>query len=146
MPLYDVNQKLIASRLDCVPELAEALTTVSSAWTGTLIQGLAQERALHLAAEIVTDVGHTLIDGFIMRDASSYEDIVDIIAEEGVITARVADIVRRVVLLRKSLVQDYDQWTRSELHPLTLVLPQLLLDFSAQVQAYLHKELDNEVK
>jgi uncharacterized protein YutE (UPF0331/DUF86 family) len=144
MPLYDVNRELISSRLACVPEITEALSALAAAWAGELLQGLAQERALHLAAEIVTDVGHTLIDGFIMRDASSYEDIIDIIAEEGVITAPVAAILRRVVLLRKSLVQEYDQWPRKELHPMSGELPSLLLDFSAQVQAYLHKELDDE--
>lgn len=143
MPLYDVNQDSIGSRLKCVPDLATALTTVGDSWTSTLIQGLAQERALHLAAEVATDVGHTLIDGFIMRDASSYEDIIDIIAEEGVITEQVAVVIRKVVLLRKSLVQEYDSWPRHELHPLTLELPKHLLEFSKQVQDYLIKELDN---
>lgn len=143
MAIYDVNRDSIGSRLQCVPDLAEALISIAASWEGTLIQGLAQERALHLAAEIATDVGHTLIDGFIMRDASSYEDIVDIIAEEGVITEQVAVIVRQVVLLRKSLVQEYDSWPRRELHPLSSKLPKVLLEFSSQVQIYLHKELDN---
>lgn len=142
MSVYDVNRTSIGSRLDCVPDIAEALVSVAESWTGTLVQGLAQERALHLAAEIATDVGHTLIDGFIMRDASSYEDIIDIIAEEGVISEQVAAILRRVVLLRKSLVQEYDSWPRRELHAMTEELPKHLLAFAEQVHAYLHKELD----
>jgi uncharacterized protein YutE (UPF0331/DUF86 family) len=143
MCIYDVNVESIRSRLDGLPDLAEALSGVADSWTGTLIQGLAQERALHLAAEIATDVGHTLIDGFIMRDASSYEDIIEIIAEEGVITGQVAAPLRSLVLLRKSLVQDYDRWPRRELHPLTIELPKLLIAFSEQVNTYLRKELDN---
>ncbi|MCD9023188.1 DUF86 domain-containing protein [Cohnella silvisoli] len=139
--MYDVNVESIRTRLACLPEIAQALSASTVAWTGNLIEGLAQERALHLAAEIATDVGHTLIDGFIMRDASSYEDIIDIIAEEGVITDQVAAPLRRLVLLRKTLVQDYDRWPRRELHPLTAELPRVLLGFSDQVEAYLRKEL-----
>lgn len=139
--MYDVNTVSIRSRLACLPEIAQAFSTSTVSWKGSLIEGLAQERALHLSAEIVTDVGHTLIDGFIMRDASSYEDIIDIITEEGVITETVATTLRQVVLLRKWLVQDYDSWPRNELHPLAAELPRVLLGFFDQVEAYLRKEL-----
>ncbi len=140
--MYDVNRESIRVRLACLPEIAQALSAATVSWTGNIIEGLAQERALHLAAEIVTDVGHSLIDGFIMRDASSYEDIIDIIALEGVITDQVAAPLRRVVLLRKALVQDYESWPRRELHPLAAELPRVLMSFSDQVEAYLRKELD----
>ncbi|TFE31553.1 DUF86 domain-containing protein [Cohnella luojiensis] len=139
--MYDVNVKMIRARLACLPELSQALSASTVSWKGGLIEGLAQERALHLAAEIATDVGHALIDGFIMRDASSYEDIIDIIAGEGVITDQVAVPLRRLVLLRKTLVQEYDQWPRAELHPLTADLPRVLMGFSDQVEEYLRKEL-----
>ncbi|RKP55087.1 DUF86 domain-containing protein [Cohnella endophytica] len=139
--MYDVNVGSIRSRLACLPEIAQALSSTTVSWQGGLIEGLAQERALHLSAEIVTDVGHSLIDGFIMRDASSYEDIIDIIAGEGVISEQVAEPLRRIVLLRKKLVQEYEQWPRAELHPLTAELPRVLMGFSDQVEAYLRKEL-----
>lgn len=139
--MYDVNVEGIRARLACLPELSQALSASTVSWQGGLIEGLAQERALHLAAEIATDVGHALIDGFIMRDASSYEDIIEIIAGEGVITDQVAAPLRRLVLLRKTLVQEYDQWPRAELHPLTAELPRVLMGFSDQVEEYLRKEL-----
>ncbi len=139
--MYDVNVPYIRSRLACLPELAQALSAATVSWTGGLTEGLAQERALHLAAEIATDVGHALIDGFIMRDASSYEDIIDIISEEGVVSKQVAEPLRDLVLLRKTLVQEYDRWPRKELHPLTLELPRVLMGFSDQVEVYLKKEL-----
>ncbi|MFB9278171.1 DUF86 domain-containing protein [Cohnella cellulosilytica] len=139
--MYDVNVTYIRRRLACLPELAQALSAATVSWTGGLTEGLAQERALHLAAEIATDVGHALIDGFIMRDASSYEDIIDIIAEEGVISQESAEPLRSLVLLRKTLVQEYDRWPRHELHPLTPALPRVLMGFSDQVEAYLEKEL-----
>jgi uncharacterized protein YutE (UPF0331/DUF86 family) len=139
--MYNVNVDSIRARLACLPEIAQALSALTVSWKGDLIAGLAQERALHLAAEIATDVGHTLIDGFIMRDASSYEDIIDIIAEEGVVTEQLAAPLRILVLLRKALVQDYERWPRREVHPLTSELPRVLMGFSDQVEAYLRKEL-----
>lgn len=139
--MYYVNRENIAARLACIPDIAEALAMAARSWSGTLFEGLAQERALHLAVEIVTDVGSDLIDGFIMRDASSYEDIVDIIAMEGVIAEEVAAPLRKLVHLRKALVQEYDRWPRNELHELTPVLPGLLSQFGQQVEAYLSKEL-----
>lgn len=139
--MYYVNRESIAERLACIPDIARALEEAAAHWTASLTQGLAQERALHLAVEITTDVGSALIDGFVMRDASSYEDIIDIIAGEDVISPVVADPLRRLVLLRKPLVQDYARWPRRELHPLTGELPQLLRRFSAEVTAYLDREL-----
>lgn len=140
--MYYVNRDNIRSRLDCIPEVAEALSGAAASWQGTLMQGLAQERALHLAIEIVTDVGNALIDGFIMRDPSSYEDIIEIIATESVITHEVAEPLRRLVALRKNLVQEYHNWPRSEFHPLSGEMPSVLQAFTSQVQAYLHQELD----
>ncbi len=139
--MYYVNRTSIDDRLACVPDIAQALSELAAEWRGTLLQGLAQERALHLSVEIVTDVGSSLIDGFLMRDASSYEDIIDIIAGEGVLPADVAAPLRRLVMLRKPLVQDYAEWARSELHGLTSELPDLLRRFSEHVRAYLRDEL-----
>ncbi|MBB6673859.1 DUF86 domain-containing protein [Cohnella nanjingensis] len=140
--MYYVNREGIERRLRCIPDIAEAAGAVSGEWTGSLLEGLAQERCLHLALEIVTDVGSFLIDGFMMRDASSYEDIVEVIAGEGVVPADRAETLRRLVALRKPLVQDYDNWPRREPHRLTAELPDLLLAFEADVNAFLKRELD----
>lgn len=139
--MYYVDQERIDKQLGCIPDIAEALQGIAGNWQGTLTQGLVQERALHLAIEVVTDVGSLLIDGFLMRDASSYEDIVDIIAGESVMPADVADPLRRLVQLRKQLVQDYADWPRTQLHALTPQLPELLFRFSACVRQYLRSEL-----
>lgn len=141
--MYYVNREAIESRLACIPEIAGALADAAADWKGTVVQGLAQERALHLAVEIATDVGSSLIDGFVMRDASSYEDIIDIIAGEGVVGKEVAEPLRQLVSLRKPLVQEYDRWPRGELHPFTPRLPELLVTFSKEVREYLNRELGN---
>lgn len=139
--MYNVNEALIQERLSCLPDLTEALSEAARDWQGTVAQGLVQERALHLAAEIVTDIGNALIDGFIMRDPSSYEDIVDIMEMEKVLDPHVAAPLRELVLLRKALVQDYALWPRGELHRLTPEAPRLLGEFARQIADYLEKEL-----
>ncbi|SFJ11711.1 Uncharacterized conserved protein YutE, UPF0331/DUF86 family [Paenibacillus sp. UNC496MF] len=139
--MYYVNREQIAVRLAALPDVGEALRALRSEWNGGLIQGLAQERALYLAIEIVTDVGSYLIDGFIMRDASSYEDIVTVIAGEGVfpetLTARLLELVQ----LRRPLAQDYFDWKRAELHSFAAELPDTLAAFKQAVEAYLLREL-----
>ncbi|WP_270170054.1 DUF86 domain-containing protein [Paenibacillus sp. SYP-B4298] len=139
--MYYVNSEQIKQRLDVIPDLVEALQTLEQQWQGTLLQGLAQERALHLAIETVTDVGSCLIDGFIMRDASSYEDIIDIIGGEGVFPGELHSLLLELVKLRKPLVQDYYVWERAALHPLTTKLPACLTGFARAVSEYLEREL-----
>lgn len=69
----------------------------------------AGERALHVALESVTDTGNLIIDALIMRDPSSYEDIIQVLAEEDVFPKEFADTFLEVVRYRKTLVHDYVQ-------------------------------------
>ncbi|AWB44121.1 DUF86 domain-containing protein [Paenibacillus sp. CAA11] len=137
--MYYVNQEQIERRLNVLPMIAEALQRTEGGQVDSL-ERFARERALHLALEVVTDVGSYLIDGFIMRDASSYEDIVEIIHGERVIDEELFTVLIQLVRLRKPLVQDYyeehdiyAQWMRQ--------LPSSLADFAAQVREYLRQEL-----
>ncbi|RFU70105.1 DUF86 domain-containing protein [Peribacillus saganii] len=68
---------------------------------------LSLERIVQTSIEAVLDVGNAMIDGFIMRDPGSYEDIIDILLDEKVITEEVEQQLKRVLPLRKALVQDY---------------------------------------
>ncbi|WP_054955479.1 DUF86 domain-containing protein [Paenibacillus dakarensis] len=139
--MYYVNQEQIERRLSAIPEITEGLRKTAESWDGELVSGLVQERALHLAIEVVTDVGSYLIDGFIMRDASSYEDILDIIHEEKVMPSEVHSVLKELVRLRKPLVQDYYDWPRHVLHPLSSVVPDTLEQFAVNVRDYLKQEL-----
>ncbi|MEF2965581.1 HepT-like ribonuclease domain-containing protein [Paenibacillus sp. M1] len=138
--MYYVNREQIERRLNILPELTQVLQAAVSAEEPSLVERFAEERALHLAIEIVTDVGSYLIDGFIMRDASSYEDIVDIILDEKVIEADLHAVLRTLVGLRKPLVQEYFDWDRSGEHEMAKSLPQALERFARGVRAYLDKE------
>ncbi|NIK77266.1 uncharacterized protein YutE (UPF0331/DUF86 family) [Paenibacillus castaneae] len=139
--MYYVNREQIAVRLETLPEIAAVLDTLAANWQGSMLEGLAQERALHLSIETVTDVGSYLIDGFILRDASSYEDIIEITAEADAFPADMLGTLTELVKLRKPLVQDYYAWPRSELHPLTRTLSVLLPAFKQEVENYLDREL-----
>ncbi|AOZ93946.1 DUF86 domain-containing protein [Paenibacillus crassostreae] len=139
--MYYVNREQIDRRLQAIPEIVEVLQIVVDKWDKGLSLSFAQERALHLAIETVTDVGSFLIDGFIMRDASSYEDILEITHKENVFNNTIYNCLIELVKLRRPLVQDYYEWDRSSLHPLTKVLPTILNDFVTSVKDYLDREL-----
>lgn len=139
--MYYVNQEQISVRLAVIPALTNTMNELQQKWTGTAVEQMAQERALHIAIEIVTDVGSYLIDGFLMRDASSYEDIIEITAGEGVYPDGMKDVLLELVRLRRPLVQEYYEWQSGDLHPLIVQLPLLLTQFQAAVEQYITKEL-----
>ncbi|MFK4997329.1 DUF86 domain-containing protein [Bacillus sp. N9] len=57
--------------------------------------------------EAILDTGNAMIDGFIMRDPGSYEDIVHILLDEKVITDQLSVALKELILYRKMLVQQY---------------------------------------
>lgn len=141
--MYYVNFERIAARRafisTLIPMLQELLNhNERQSWSGTL--ALAQERALHLAIEVVTDIGSDLIDGYMMRDAGSYEDIIEILADEQVLDRNLASRLAELVRLRKSLLQEYMDLERERLHALIPDLPADLRLFSEQVDAFLQAQ------
>ncbi|MCM3783153.1 DUF86 domain-containing protein [Neobacillus mesonae] len=139
--MYFVNTDQIELRLSAIPEITAGLREAVNHWDGGRVLGFVQERSLHLAIEIVTDVGSYLIDGFILRDASSYEDIIEIVHEAGAFDEESYNVFMELVPLRKPLVQDYYAWDRTSLHPITSQLPDVLDRFADQVRLYLEHEL-----
>lgn len=125
--------------------MADASKQLEQQWgqgTNDLVWQLAQERVLHLAIETVTDVGSLLIDAFILRDASSYEDIVEIVHGEGAYSETLTETLLQLVKLRKPLVQDFVAWNRQDLHPLVPKLPAAFEEFAASVSAFIKSELE----
>lgn len=140
--MYYVNIEQVEERLHFIPELIQAVEQIMAKWDGSLSNSFAQERALHIAIEIITDVGSLLIDGFLMRDASSYEDIVEIIAQEQAISSELYDSLLQLVALRRALVQEYVAWERGSIHPQLASLPEWLSDFAQSVRKFVAKELE----
>lgn len=139
--MYYVNREQIDQRLQVIPVLIRVLGKASEGHAADPeVSRFAAERALHLAVEVVTDVGSCLIDGFIMRDASSYEDIVEIIHDERVIDDELHAVLLRLVRLRKPLVQDYFG-AQIDLQAAFRDLPAALTRFAERVELFIEHEL-----
>lgn len=141
--MYYVNTERINRCLEFIPQLSAVCHQVLTRWDAEQSElfSYAQERALHMAIETVTDVGHMLIDGFLMRDASSYEDIIEILHGEDVFSANLATHLSELVKLRKGLVQEFIGLERKAVHPFIEQLPAWLGEFAEAVTTYLQKEL-----
>ena len=111
----------------------------------TSIEKAALERILHMIIESFLDVGNSMIDGFIMRDPGSYDDIIDIMEDEKVITEEMSTSIKRIIGFRKNLQQDYTTVPHGELETtFHLELPSLK-SFSSHIRQYLIKELEEVV-
>ncbi len=134
------NRERVGRYLDFIPYLIEALESVRQRGDAAdPIHRLAQERILQLAIEAATDVGNLMIDGFVMRDASSYEDIIVILHDEQVIGDSLFSILLPLVELRKPLMQNYIDFDRTRMHSLVPELAGALAEFAASVRRYLEE-------
>ena len=94
-----------------------------------------------MTIEGILDVGNSMIDGFIMRDPGSYEDIIDILEDEKVITTEMSKGLKEIISLRKNLIQDY---TKADHETLLAVMKNelpVVQHFTASVREYIEKEL-----
>lgn len=141
--MYYVNREQIDRRLAYLLRIAAALRAIgaSASWRDSEVERLALERAVHVAAEAVTDVGSYMIDGFVMRDAGSYEDIIDILHGEKAIADELQPALAALVKWRKPLVQLYDQIDPVELAAPLAELPDALERFAHGISAYIEREL-----
>ncbi len=107
----------------------------------TVREQLALERMATVIIESIIDVGNAMIDGFIMRDPGSYEDIIDILEDETVVSPEHAEQLKRVVFLRKQLVQQFIDVDHQSVYDVLQSSQQALLQFPKDVRRYLEEEL-----
>lgn len=136
--MYFVDRKKIEEILQYMNELLEEVIN-NNFQTGIEKMGL--ERITHVLIESALDVGNMMIDGFIMRDPGSYEDIIDILIDEKVIPERQEEIYKQFIGLRKSLVTDYMMIDHKQLEIELKEYAPTLKEFSNYIQAYLKNEL-----
>ena len=99
--MYFVDRKKIEQMLVC---LERATNTFQEKKTyETEFEFYALERMSHLIIDCILDVGNAMIDGFIMRDPGSYEDIIDILMDERVISGEEGAHIKEIILLQKCL-------------------------------------------
>ncbi|MGI2329289.1 DUF86 domain-containing protein [Planococcus sp. YIM B11945] len=109
-------------------------------WT-SLEDQLALERLAHNVVESIIDVGNTMIDGFIMRDPGSYDDIIDILTDEKVITPEMDGPLKQVISLRKMLVREFMKADHEKLQAVLNESLNELNQFGPKVEHYLVHEL-----
>ncbi|WLR49391.1 DUF86 domain-containing protein [Halobacillus litoralis] len=99
------------------------------------------ERVTHLNIEAIIDVGNMMIDGFIMRDPGSYEDIIDILTDEKVLPEDEQEAYKQFVQLRKMIVQQYTEVDHEQIVQVWQEQQASLKAFPNRVRNYLDNEL-----
>lgn len=140
LSMYFVDRNKITNNLSHLDELISIFESTDN-WLGDEIHKLALQRIGHNVMEAMMDVGNLVIDGFIMRDPGSYEDIIDIFVDEKVITPEMDAPLKAVVGLRKMIVREFIAVDNEEI--LTVLTSNLsaLKKFSSKVEDYLLNEL-----
>ncbi|MHC0553043.1 DUF86 domain-containing protein [Salinicoccus sp. CNSTN-B1] len=115
--MYFVDKDILNERLLYVEEL-----------TGTFekVEGLALERTCHMLIEASVDVGNMIIDAFILRDPGSYQDVMDIMENEGVIPKEDNERFRATFEWRSELTRNYTRLNHD----------QMKRDFASNLSAY----------
>jgi uncharacterized protein YutE (UPF0331/DUF86 family) len=138
--MYFVDREKIEKTLLFYEENLQLIVAANSSWT-SVVEKKALERISHLTIEAILDVGNSMIDGFIMRDPGSYEDIIDILEDEKVVTTEVANELKEIIRFRKVIVQDYLEINHDELILSLQKNKESLVSFPQAVRSYLENEL-----
>lgn len=137
--MYFVDREKIDEQLRYLQQLISQFENQDS-WN-TFIEKIALERITHMMIEVILDVGNSMIDGFIMRDPGSYDDIVDILTDEKVITTEIAQDIKELLLWRKQLVHHYTDINHQELTAVFGEKINSIQSFIPSVKNYLAHEL-----
>jgi len=138
--LYFIDRNQIEYTLNHMEKLI-ALYKNEEGWGTDLTHSLALSRLTHVVIESLIDVGNSMIDGFIMRDPGGYDDIIDIMEDEKVITPEMSIPLKRVIGLRTMIVREFiNVDTNIIITELDESIESLNL-FPAKVRHYLEHEL-----
>ncbi len=106
-----VKKEVIAARLDKLRGYLKILKAVQrydleKFKTDPFIHGTA-ERYLHLSIECILDIGNHIIADRGFRKPDTYADVLEILAEEGVISGNLNKKLAGMAAFRNVLVHDY---------------------------------------
>lgn len=136
--MYFVNREKIEQTL---VQMETLLAHYARLEGETLTLELARQRVAVLLMEGVIDVGNAMIDGFIMRDPGSYEDIVDIMLDENVLDAETARATKELVLLRAYYVRQFVEADSARFESWVAEWKTTFESFPSRVRRYLEVEL-----
>lgn len=137
--MYFVDREKIETTLKYLESQIELFVSQSEWYTP--LEKAALERVTQMMLDSVLDVGNAMIDGFIMRDPGSYEDIIDILMDEKVVSSVNGLALKELIPFRKKLVQFYTEVDHQQLkQQFTAHLP-AITSFAHSVRIYLETEL-----
>lgn len=137
--MYFVDRKKIEETLMYLEQQISLFEDVKD-WTSP-IEKTALERVTQMMIEAILDTGNSMIDGFIMRDPGSYEDIVDILDDEKVISKEMSESFKEVISYRKMLVQNYVKINHDEVKAAFSKHLPMIKQFPGHIRDYLTSEL-----
>ena len=138
MIMYFVDRENIENTLLYYNGLLEVLEQQEAV---SFLEKLGIERLAQMVVESIIDVGNLMIDGFIMRDPGSYEDIIDILVDERVIPKEHEASYKEIVSLRPKLVREYTKINHSEIEKTLRNNLDTIEHFRPLVLNYLENEL-----
>lgn len=136
--MYFVDRSKIEKTLLYVDQILEGLKNHQAT---SFTERLSLERMVHVSIEAMLDVGNMMIDGFIMRDPGSYDDIIDILVDEKVLPATEEKAYKTLVSLRKMLVSEYTDVNHDVLLEAKDAYHTVWSEFSSKIRTYLNNEL-----
>ena len=136
--MYFVDRSKIEQTLIYMEQVLDELKKASHS---SFADRLALERMVHIAIESILDVGNMMIDGFIMRDPGSYEDIIDILVDEKVLMQEEEDAYKSFIGLRKMLVNEYASVDHASLSVTLEKSIRSIKKFEERILQYLDNEL-----
>lgn len=137
--MYFVDRKTIEAKLSIMDEYLQFYNSKTD-WS-SFEDKLSLERVVHIVIEAIIDVGNSIIDGFVMRDPGSYEDIIEILLDEKVIDENDATSFKKVVALRTMVVRDYTKVDHELVKQIFTDNAKSLANFAPCVHQYLKNEL-----
>lgn len=137
--MYFIDREKIEDTLSYLEQQISLFEEVKE-WTSP-IEKAALERIAQIMIEAVLDTGNTMIDGFIMRDPGSYDDIVDILDDEKVISKEMSNSFKQFITYRKMLVQNYTDVNHEGLITAINSHMPMIKEFPGRVREYLINEL-----
>src|SRR5690625_4543119 len=136
--LYFVDREKIEEILTYIDKILQEFDGNSF---NSPLEKLSLERLVHMLIESTLDVGNMMIDGFIMRDPGSYEDIIDILVDEKVIPESDQDNYKEIIKQRSVIVRDYITINHQVLLDTMKQTSTTLKQFSSNVRTYLNTQL-----
>ncbi|MGM8216787.1 type VII toxin-antitoxin system HepT family RNase toxin [Bacillaceae bacterium W0354] len=136
--MYFVDRDKIENTLLYMSGLLE---TFEQSKSESFLEKLGVERLTHMVIESIIDVGNMMIDGFIMRDPGSYDDIIDILVDEKVIPAEDEQAYKDVIAIRKMLVHEYTNINHEEIVNILTKHLATIEQFRSHILNYLENEM-----